>query len=98
MASSSGISIQPAEVTEATKQLDELATRIERVMQTEAPALSVVASAHDEVSQRVATTLNEVHTSFTKSSNKGINELREAAATLRAQNAGVIGADQDVAV
>lgn len=98
MTSSSGISIQPAEVTEATKQLDELAARIERAMQTEAPTLTVVASARDEVSQRVAATLNDVRTNFAKSSSRGVDELRAAAATLRTQNAGVVGADQDVAV
>lgn len=97
MANINGLSVQPAEVTETTKQLDDLAARIERVLQVEAPALTVVASGRDEVSQRVAGTLNEVHADFADSSGRGVEELREAAATLRAQNAGLVGADGDVA-
>ena len=97
MSSSSGISIQPGEVAEATRQLDDLALRIEQVMQNESPALAVTASARDEVSQRVATTLNEVHAGFGKASTQGVDELRNAAGTLRAQNDGVIGADQGLA-
>lgn len=56
--------IRPGEVTDATSQLAELADRVRRVMEAEALNLTVEASARDEVSQRVAATVNEVHTSF----------------------------------
>ncbi|MDV3124026.1 PE domain-containing protein [Mycobacterium sp. 21AC1] len=83
MADSAGMSIQPAEVQEVTRQLDELANRVQRVMADEATNLTVTASGRDEVSQRVAGTLNEVHTSFGTTADQGLNEIREVAATLR---------------
>jgi hypothetical protein len=97
MTANSGISLQPAEATEATKQLDALADRMERLLRDEAPALTVVAPGRDEVSQRIATTLNTVHDDFADKTTRGTVELREAAATLRAQNDGLIGADQGIA-
>jgi hypothetical protein len=98
MASNSGISIQPAEVTEATRHLDDLAARLERLVRDEGAALTVVASGRDEVSQTVAATLNDVHDRFAASAGKGVDELRGAATTLRDQNLGVVGADQDLSV
>ncbi|OHU92278.1 PE family protein [Mycobacterium talmoniae] len=83
MAEKSDISIRPGEVGDVTKQIDELAQRVQHVMQTEAPNLTVVASGRDEVSQRVAKTTNEVHASFTKASDQTATELTEVAATLR---------------
>jgi hypothetical protein len=91
-------SMQPAEVTEATRQLDELANRVEQVMRAEELKLAPVASARDEVSQRVAATLAEVHASFVRASDKGNLEIREAAAALRAHTGNVVAADQDFAV
>jgi hypothetical protein len=91
-------SMQPAEVTEATKQLDELADRVEKLMQTEAPHLTVTASGKDEVSQRVASTLNEVHTEFVTASDKGMTEIREIAATLRGHTTNVMAAEQEFVV
>ena len=90
--------MQPTEVLDATKQLDELASRVEKTMQAEAPNLAVTASGSDEVSQRVASTLNEVHAAFTKSSDQGINEIREVAATLRGHTDNVVAADQGFVV
>jgi hypothetical protein len=87
-------SMRPAEVSDATGQLAEFADRIQRVMQTEAPNLTVAASARDEVSQRVASTLNEVHASFTKASDQGHTQLREVATTLRTHADNVVAADQ----
>ncbi|MDP7705216.1 MULTISPECIES: PE family protein [unclassified Mycobacterium] len=77
------LSIRPDEVTEVTRQLDELANRMQHVLDTERPNLTTIASGQDEVSQRVAHTLNEVHGSFTKSSEQGANEIREVSATMR---------------
>jgi hypothetical protein len=91
-------SIRPAEVNDATGQLAAFADRIQRVMETEAPNLTVVASARDEVSQRVATTLNDVHTSFTKASDQGHTQLREVSTTLRGHTDNVVAADQGLAV
>ena len=86
MADTDGLLIRPGEVNDVTKQLDELAERIQHVMATEAPNLTVVASSNDEVSQRVAQTSNEVHASFTKSLEQGVTEMHEIAATLRAHS------------
>jgi hypothetical protein len=97
MANTNDFAMQPAEVADATKQLDELAGRVEKVMQTEAPNLTATASGRDEVSQRVAATLNEVHAEFSRSSDQGINEVREVAATLRKHTGNVVSIDQDFA-
>jgi hypothetical protein len=48
------------------------------------------------VSQRIAHTLNEVHTSFGKSASGGFGELRETAATLRGHSDNVVAAEQDL--
>lgn len=93
MADNNRVSIQPTAVNEVSKQLDELADRMQRVMQTELPNLNVIASGNDEVSQRVAHTLNEVHGSFTKASDQGSNEIQEVAAALRSHSGRVEDAD-----
>ena len=94
MADSAGLSIQPSEVAEVSRQLDELAGRVERVLQDEAGNLTVTASGRDEVSQRVANTLNEVHTSFGTSADRGLGEMHEVAATLRGHSENVVAADE----
>lgn len=98
MVNSESLSIRPADVADITKQLDELANRVERVMSTEADCLTPAPSARDEVSQRVAATLNTVHGSFVTASEAGVTEMREVAATLRTHNHDVVAADQDFAV
>jgi hypothetical protein len=98
MTSTSELRMQPAEVTDATKQLDELADRVQKLMEAEAPNLAVIPSGRDEVSQRVAATLNEVHAAFTKSTDQGTNEIREIAATLRAHSDHIVAAEQEFAV
>ncbi|MCV7031005.1 PE family protein [Mycobacterium sherrisii] len=90
--------MQPDEVALATRQLDELAARAEKLMQTEAPNLTTVAPARDEVSQRVASTLNEVHSAFGKSADQATTEIRQVAATLRAHRDNVVAAEEDFAV
>jgi PE family len=95
MADSTGMSIQPAEVADVSRQLDDLAGRVQRVMQDEAANLTVSASGRDEVSQRVAATLNEVHASFGTTADQGIGELHEVAATLRAHSNNVVASDED---
>lgn len=96
MADTDGMSIQPAEVQEISRQLDELANRVQQVMTDEAPNLTVTPSARDEVSQRVAQTLNEVHTSFGTSADQGMAEIHEVAATLR-NHSSDIAASEDFA-
>ncbi|MGV0815352.1 PE domain-containing protein [Mycolicibacterium boenickei] len=93
MADSAGMSIQPAEVHEISRQLDELANRVQRVITDEAPNLTVTPSARDEVSQRVAQTLNEVHTAFGTSTDQGLTEMHEVAATLRGHSSNVAAAE-----
>jgi PE family protein len=95
MADSTGMSIQPDEVAEVSRQLDELAGRAQRILQDEAVNLTVTPSARDEVSQRVATTLNEVHASFGTAADQGLGEMREVAATLRGQSDSISAADKD---
>ena len=56
--------------------------------------LAVTASARDEVSQRVAATLNEVHSSFGTAADQGLGEMREVAATLRGHSDNVVAADE----
>jgi hypothetical protein len=91
-------SIRPGDVSDVTGQLTELADRVRRVMDTEALNLTVQASARDEVSQRVASTLNEVHTSFTKASDQGQTQIREVATTLRTHTDKIVAADEGLAV
>jgi hypothetical protein len=95
MAESAGLSIQPSEVLDISHQLDDLVTRAQRVMADEAANLTVTASGRDEVSQRVASTLNEVHASFGASADQGFTELHEVAATLRGHSNNVAAADAD---
>ena len=95
MADSAGMSIQPDEVADVSRQLDELASRAQRVLAGEAPNLTVTASGRDEVSQRVADTLNNVHTSFGTAADKGLGEMREVAATLRGHSDNIVAADED---
>jgi hypothetical protein len=98
MTSTADFWMQPVEVTEATKRLDELAGRLEKLMNTEAPNLTVTAPGRDEVSQRVASTMNEVHAAFTRSTDQGIGEIREVAATLRAHTENLVAAEQEFVV
>ncbi|OBA78572.1 hypothetical protein A9W99_23135 [Mycobacterium sp. 1164966.3] len=93
MTDNNRLSIRPDEVTEVTRQLDELANRMQRVVQTETSNLAAIASGRDEVSQRVAHTLNEVLGSFTKASDQGSNEMHEVSATLRSHAGRIAEAD-----
>ena len=90
-------SIRPGDVSDVTGQLTELTDRVRRVMDTEALNLTVQASAGDEVSQRVASTLNEVHTSFTTASDQGRAQIQDVATTLRTHTDNVVAADQGLA-
>lgn len=98
MTNTDGFRMQPAELADATKQLDALSSRIEKLMVVEGPNLTVTPAARDEVSQRVASSLNEVHAQFATSTDQGNNEIREIAATLRAHTDDVVAAEQDFAV
>ncbi|MCV7063025.1 PE family protein [Mycolicibacterium vaccae] len=90
--------MRPTEVAEASAQLDALAGRVEQLLHTEAPNLSVQTGARDEVSQRVANTLNGVHDAFGASLERGATEMRETAATLRSQADDVTKLDEGFAV
>jgi len=90
--------MQPAEVLEATKQLDALASRIEKLMTTEGPNLTVTAAGRDEVSGRVASTLNTVHAQMAASIGEGNDQIRATAATLRAHTGDIVAAEHDFTV
>lgn len=90
--------MRPTEVTEISAQLDALAGRVETLMETENPNLVVESGARDEVSVRVAETLNGVHDAYTTSAHNGITEIREVAATLRSQADDVTHLDEGFAV
>ncbi|OBJ12690.1 hypothetical protein A5624_10610 [Mycobacterium sp. 1482292.6] len=98
MTSTADLRMQPADLVNATQGLDQLASRAENLMEAEAPNLAVAAPARDEVSQRVASTLNNVHADFRELANQGANAIRQIAATLRAQTDNIVGAEQDFAV
>lgn len=98
MGDNDGLSIRPGEVSDATSQLGELGDRIQRVMDAEALSLTADASARDEVSQRVASTLNEVHTSFAKAADQGRSQIQEVATTMRTHTDNVVAADEGHAV
>jgi ElaB/YqjD/DUF883 family membrane-anchored ribosome-binding protein len=91
-------SIRPGEVSDATSQLAELADRLQRVMQDEALNLTVAPSARDEVSQRVAATLNQVHVSFSKTADQGQQQLRNVVATVRTHAGNFAAADEALPV
>jgi hypothetical protein len=91
-------SIQPGEVNEASGRLAELADRVKRVLDAEALNLTVQASAGDEVSQRVAATLNDVHASFTKASDRGLSQIQDATGTLKTHTDKVVADDEGLAV
>jgi hypothetical protein len=98
---SSGVDVlrmQPAEVTDATRKLDELASRAKKLMQAEQANLTVTGPGRDEVSARVASTLNDVHAEFGKVADQGTHEIQEIAATLRAHADNIVAAEQDFAV
>jgi hypothetical protein len=80
---------------DVSRQLDELANRAQRVLADDAANLTVTSSARDEVSQRVAGTLNEVHASFGTAADKGLGEMHEVAATLRNHSDNIAAADED---
>jgi hypothetical protein len=98
MSSTDDFRMQPAEVADATTQLDALAARIEKLMATEGPNLTVTAAGRDEVSGQVASSLNTVHTQMAGSISQGNEQLRQTAATLRAHTNDVIAAEGDFAV
>lgn len=83
MAEHNDISVRPAEVDDVIKQIDDLANRVQHVMQAEEPTLTVVTSGSDEVSVRVAQTANTVHDTFGQAAGAAVTELQEVAATLR---------------
>jgi hypothetical protein len=91
-------SIRPGDVSDVAGQLSDLAERVRTVLDAEALNLTVAASARDEVSQRVASTLNQVHTSFTKASDRGHTQLQEVATALRTHTGNVVAADEGLAL
>jgi hypothetical protein len=95
MADNAGMSIQPDDVADVSRQLDELANRAQRVLADEAANLTVTASGRDEVSQRVAGTLNDVHSAFGTAADRGLVEMHEVAATLRGHTENIVAADED---
>jgi len=91
-------SIRPGEVSDANGQLVQLADRMRRVLDAEALNLTVEPSARDEVSQRVASTLNDVHTSFNKASDRGLQQIQDVAGNVRTHTDTVVAADEGQAV
>ncbi|MEU9809093.1 PE domain-containing protein [Mycobacterium sp. NPDC050853] len=81
---SSDFSMNVGDVAEASKQLDALADRLQKVMHDEDTKLNVIAGGSDEVSVRAASTMNEVKGSYAKANQAGLNELHEIAAAMRA--------------
>lgn len=95
---SSDFSMNTGDVAEASKQLDALADRLQKVMQDEDAKLNVIAAGRDEVSVRAASTMNEVKGSYAKSNQAGLNELHEIAAAMRAHGGSAAAIDSDFRV
>lgn len=83
MAEYNDISLRPGEVNDVIKQIDDLASRVQHVMQAEATNLRVPPSGSDEVSVHVAQTANTVHDTFGQAAGAAVTEMQEVAATLR---------------
>jgi PE family len=98
MTTNGSFQMRPDDVLDATRMLDELAGRADKLMQTETPNVTVVAPGRDEVSQRVASTLNDVQADFRKMADGGVGTIRALAATLRAHTDDILAAEQDFAV
>ena len=90
--------LQPPAVVDAIGQLRRLADGVDDLMAAEGPNLVVAAPGRDEVSGRVATTLNDVYAAFAKSSGQGADELRQIATTLDGHTTNMVGAEQDFIV
>lgn len=86
--------LKPPEIIEATEQLDGMADRLHQLMDRERPNLTPSASGSDEVSQRVAATLNEVYVSFHDSLTRGATEIQEIAATVRTHSDNIREVDE----
>ncbi|OBI22578.1 PE domain-containing protein [Mycobacterium sp. E2497] len=95
MSDNAALSIRPSEVAEVSNQLATLADRIERVIADETANLTVTASGRDEVSERVAATLNDVYRSFAAAAGQGAGQLHDVGATLRAQSGSIATFDGD---
>ncbi|MER7453411.1 PE family protein [Nocardia beijingensis] len=80
-----GVQFDPVAARSAAARLDDLADRLESDLHASDLALRVVPASIDEVSERAASTMNEVAASYSDSASTGILELRKLAATLRAQ-------------
>lgn len=92
------LSIRPGDVSDVTSRLTELADRVRRTMDTEGLNLTALAAARDEVSQRVASTLNEVHTSFATVLDQGLTQIRDVATNLRTHTYNVVTDDEGLTV
>jgi phage-related protein len=95
MAPTADLRLQPDDVSDATARLDKLAERAAQLMHGEAANLTVTASGRDEVSQRVASTLNQVHDTFTGTTDQATTQIHGMAATLRSHADNVVAAEQE---
>ncbi|WP_158168109.1 PE family protein [Mycolicibacterium smegmatis] len=94
MADLETLRLKPAEIVAATEQLDGMADRLHQLMDREKTNLTPAASGSDEVSQRVAATLNEVYAAFQESLTRGVTEIQEIAATVRAHSDNIREVDE----
>jgi hypothetical protein len=97
MFNANSFQMRPLDVTAVATHLDALADRIVNWMGTEPLNLTVTALGRDEVSQRVAATLNDVHTGYRQFTQGGVEELREVSATVRAPITNVLASDGEFA-
>lgn len=95
MPAAQGLSIDTQQLADAAARLDEIASRLDDLMQAERPHLETRPVGRDEVSVRASATLNTVQASYATSAVQGITELREIAAALRAGVGNVAGAEAE---
>lgn len=92
---SGSLSIDTRQLAETAARIDDIAARLEHLMQAERPHLAVTPVGRDEVSVRAAETLNSVQGSYATSVVGGVAELREIAAALRAGVGNLAGAEAE---
>lgn len=89
------VAVNPTEIRSAATRLDQLAARLDAVLDARGAELPVAASGTDEVSVRAAGTFNAVAQGFTTESGSAAHELRKIAAVLRSQAQGYDRAEDD---
>lgn len=91
------IKVDPTALEHAASELDALAARLQSAVSATAAPIRVLPPGTDEVSLLTKSFFDTAAETFSPAAAQGIAELREAAATLRAQAADYRRTDDDTA-